>query len=72
MLDPKKTAPQERSSSARTRNDFEIDGNLIMDTCCEPNCKIPVLVDKDMKESNRQVRCTACFMRFKMRLIKDQ
>ena len=51
-----------------TLKDSDLDvSNMAMDVCCEKDCNIPVMVDKDMKEKGRQTRCTSCFMRFKIR-----
>lgn len=53
-----------------TMKDCEIDANLALDVCCEPDCHIPVMVDKDMKEQGRQVRCISCLMKFKLGTAK--
>lgn len=50
-----------------TRKDIEIDRSMILDKCCEKDCGIPVMVEKDLKDQGRQTRCMACHMRFKLR-----
>lgn len=49
-----------------TRRDFEMDASLALDVCCEPDCHITVMVERDMKEQGRKVRCIACMMKFKL------
>ena len=47
-----------------TVKDIKIDLSMTMDNCCEKDCGIPILVDKDLKDQGRKSRCTACMMRF--------
>jgi len=49
-----------------TRKDIEIDRSMVLDECCEKDCNIPVMVEKDLKDQGRKTRCMACLMRFKM------
>jgi hypothetical protein len=56
VLAPKLTTPN-----------HAMDDSVVLDACCEPDCRIPILVDKEDKESHRQNRCMACVMRAKLR-----
>lgn len=49
-----------------TRKMQAVNPNLVVETCCEPECATTILVDKDEKASGRQVRCVACMMRMKI------
>lgn len=47
-----------------TLTDIQINPVMMLDKCCEKDCGIPVLIDKNHK--NEKVRCTACTMRAKI------
>lgn len=44
-----------------------VDTSLDLSACCEPDCGISIVVDKDNIVQGRQQRCTACLMRLKLR-----
>jgi hypothetical protein len=50
-----------------TRSMEAIDANLDLSNCCEPDCGISIVVDKDDIAQGRKQRCTACLMRLKLR-----
>jgi hypothetical protein len=41
--------------------------DLVLDRCCETDCFVTIMVEKNEKDSGRQNRCTACMMRNKLR-----
>lgn len=43
-----------------------LNATLDTDICCETDCGVTILVDKNDKKQGRQQRCTACLMRLKM------
>lgn len=58
----------ERNMQTRVTKSMEaVNNNLVADVCCEPDCGITLLVDKDEKAQGRKQRCTACTMRMKLR-----
>ncbi len=49
-----------------TKTNMEVEQNLVLDTCSEPDCGISIMVERDDKVAGRKFRCTACLMRTKM------
>lgn len=54
-----------------TDRSFQLDNSVCLTTCCEPECRISILIEKDMKNSNIQTRCVSCLMTHKLRYAKS-
>jgi hypothetical protein len=50
-----------------TKSMRAVEDDLALGNCCETDCGISIIVDKDDVAQGRKQRCIACLMRLKMR-----
>lgn len=42
-----------------------VDANMVLTECCESDCRIPIMVEKD--EQKDENRCTSCLMKHRLK-----
>lgn len=50
-----------------TKSMKAVAADFVMGECCEPDCKMSLILEKNDLAHGRKVRCTACLMKSKLR-----
>lgn len=54
-------------STKSTKTMRAVEADMTLTECCEPDCKIPLMLEKSEMAQGRKNRCLACTMKFKIR-----
>ena len=49
-----------------------VEANMILTECCESDCRMTIMAEKDEVAQGRKTRCMACMMKFKMNKVTSK